>query len=330
LTSSSLTYFTVKKHIAYYESSISSVTSRIEQQLIQLRSEIQSGKREGSVITVSSMNAARGGDEDMWREIRNELKDAGITEENIREHREFIAIWLINAISSGQLVENAVGCAPQGDSQTSGNNSDNPEVESGKDKAFQGDFNLASDTDGERALPDEVDSEDDSDEFLTAAAQKIAEFQRLGREAMEASDYGEAQQVLQKAKVLADLFFGDGSRKAKDCSTLLEEANAPGSSLQRPYALRPPSPPSKASQDPEIAEKQRVGEEMAAKILGTLINAPTVGFLMPQAHGMRPAEWKLIRDVLRADSRAQNDLTHLCDLLEEKIIETTAERDKPA
>jgi hypothetical protein len=69
---------------------------------------------------------------------------------------------------------------------------------------------------------------------------------------------------------------------------------------------------------------------MAAKILGTLINAPTVGFLMPQAHGMRPAEWKLIRDVLRADSRAQNDLTHLCDLLEEKIIETTAERDKPA
>lgn len=48
--------------------------------MIQLRLDIRLGKREGSVITVNSINAAQGGDEDMWREIRSELKDAGITE----------------------------------------------------------------------------------------------------------------------------------------------------------------------------------------------------------------------------------------------------------
>lgn len=99
-------------------------------------------------------------------------------------------------ISSGQLEEKAIGYVPLGDSQISGNNSDNSEVESGKNKTVGGNFNLTSDTDSERALPDEVDSEDDSDEFLTAVAQKIAELQKLGREVVEASDYGEAQQQL--------------------------------------------------------------------------------------------------------------------------------------
>ncbi|PVH68142.1 hypothetical protein DL98DRAFT_376144, partial [Cadophora sp. DSE1049] len=50
--------------------------------------------RNGSVITASSMKAAQGGDESIWREIRRELEDAGITEEMIYEHREFIATWV--------------------------------------------------------------------------------------------------------------------------------------------------------------------------------------------------------------------------------------------
>lgn len=204
---------------------ISSVTSQIEKQLTQLRLEIQSGKREGSVITVNSMKAAQGGDESIWREIKRELEDAGITEEMIYEHREFIATWVINAMNSGQLEEEAVRNVPRGESEILCNNAENPEAESTEDEAKEDSY-PASDIESERALSDEVNSEDGSDEFLKAATQKIAEFQLLGREAMETSDYNKAQHHLQKAKDLAVLLFGVQSRKAQDCCTLLEEVDA--------------------------------------------------------------------------------------------------------
>ena len=201
----------------------SSVTSRIEKQLIQLRSEIQSGKREGSVITVHSMKAAQGGDENIWREISRELEDAGITEEMINEHREFIATWFINAINTGQLEEISDDRPPQGDSEVVDNGSDNSERERDKGKAPEEDPHIASDVESERALSEEVDSEGESDEFLSAAAQKIAEFQRLGREAIESSDHLEAERQLLKARDLAILLFGDNSRKAVDSNSILEE-----------------------------------------------------------------------------------------------------------
>jgi hypothetical protein len=69
-----------------------------KQQLIQLKNDIQSGKREGSVITISSMKAAQGGDENIWREISRDLEDAGVTHDMISEHRGFITTWVINAL----------------------------------------------------------------------------------------------------------------------------------------------------------------------------------------------------------------------------------------
>jgi hypothetical protein len=66
---------------------------------------------------------------------------------------------------------------------------------------------------------------DGSDEFLSGAAQKIAEFQRLGREAMESLNYMEARQHLIKARDLATLLFGNESKKAKESNSILAEVN---------------------------------------------------------------------------------------------------------
>jgi hypothetical protein len=198
------------------------VTSRIEKQLVQLRAEIQSGKREGSVITVSSMKAAQEGDENIWREISRELEDAGITEEMINEHREFITTWVINAIKSGQLEEKLVSNVPQRESEILGNKSDNSEKFS-KNNDVEGSPYPASDVESERSLPDEVDSEDGSDEFLSLAAEKIARSQRLGREAMESSDDKEAEQQALRAGDVAFLLSGDDSKKAKEADVALAE-----------------------------------------------------------------------------------------------------------
>ncbi|TAQ83699.1 hypothetical protein B7494_g7973 [Chlorociboria aeruginascens] len=65
-------------------------------------------------------------------------------------------------------------------------------------------------------------------------------------------------------------------------------------------------------------QKQREGEATAAKILGSYISAPTVHFLMPQAYQMRPVEWQVIKDILATDQKAQQDLQHLSQLLEQR------------
>jgi len=72
---------------------------------------------------------------------------------------------------------------------------------------------------------------------------------------------------------------------------------------------------SKGQSQAQIAAQQRDGEEIARRILGDLAQAPTIGFLMPQAFQMRPLEWEVIRGILERDDRARTDLTHLSQVL---------------
>ncbi|KAM3066956.1 Transcription factor bye1 [Clarireedia jacksonii] len=68
----------------------------------------------------------------------------------------------------------------------------------------------------------------------------------------------------------------------------------------------------------EQRQKDRLqsdGEAVAVRILGSYANAPTISFLMPQAHKMRPVEWETIRSILERDPKAQEDLQHLSEVL---------------
>jgi len=87
-------------------------------------------------------------------------------------------------------------------------------------------------------------------------------------------------------------------------------------------AVQPPQP--HLSQD-DLARRQqqeqaqRQGEDTAKRILGEYVNAPTVGFLMPQAFQMRSLEWDVIRGILESDERARQDLQHLSQVLEVRM-----------
>ncbi len=72
----------------------------------------------------------------------------------------------------------------------------------------------------------------------------------------------------------------------------------------------------KQQEDTQQYEAQRKGEETAREILGPYVQAPTVGFLMPQAYQMRPVEWHVIKGILEEDERSRNDLQHLSQVLE--------------
>jgi hypothetical protein len=71
-------------------------------------------------------------------------------------------------------------------------------------------------------------------------------------------------------------------------------------------------------------DAQRRGEATALEILGPLFHAPTMSFLLPQAHLMHPQEWRVIREIFEADVRAQGDLQHLSTILEQRNRATTA------
>lgn len=81
--------------------------ARVEKLLQQLLLEHQSGIRDGSVITVDSLESAEGGNDEAWRQIGRELEDVGITPDMIREHRHYIASWISNALRTGQFNDSA-------------------------------------------------------------------------------------------------------------------------------------------------------------------------------------------------------------------------------
>jgi hypothetical protein len=91
-----------------------------------------------------------------------------------------------------------------------------------------------------------------------------------------------------------------------------------------------PSPyPQQPSQDDLKRQRdyaQHQGEQVAARILGPHIQAPTMRFILPQAYQMRELEWQVIKGILETDERSQQDLQHLSQVLDRKMKEEDVAR----
>jgi hypothetical protein len=87
-----------------------------------------------------------------------------------------------------------------------------------------------------------------------------------------------------------------------------------------------PTPSQSQPTPDQLAETQRRqrldaqtrGEAVAHQVLGPLISAPTVSFLMPQAWQMQPNEWNIIKEIFEHNPKTQEDLQLLSKLLEER------------
>ncbi|KAF7361267.1 ANK-REP-REGION domain-containing protein [Mycena sanguinolenta] len=85
---------------------LSASIPRLEKRLVKLVTEVQSGMREKSVVSVSDI-AATIDSPQVWGDLRRELDDVGISPVVAEERREFIISWLKDAAAAGMLDENA-------------------------------------------------------------------------------------------------------------------------------------------------------------------------------------------------------------------------------
>ncbi|KAH7130006.1 transcription factor S-II, central domain-containing protein [Dactylonectria estremocensis] len=90
-----------------------------------------------------------------------------------------------------------------------------------------------------------------------------------------------------------------------------------------PVVAAPPVPPVPTVTPGQMSEAQKysaqqAGQAMAQEVLGPLVNAPTVQFLIPQAYQMSRNEWEVIKRIFVRDPRAKEDLQHLGVLLEKE------------
>lgn len=82
-----------------------SSTRRLEQKLDKLITEIRAGKRQGSVISTQSLESLSTDEKSLWRELRHEMEDVGISTAVIMDRKEFIIEWFKTAIAEGGLDE---------------------------------------------------------------------------------------------------------------------------------------------------------------------------------------------------------------------------------
>ncbi|KAH8816014.1 SPOC domain-containing protein [Xylogone sp. PMI_703] len=146
------------------------------------------------------------------------------------------------------------------------------------------------------------------------------------------------------ALIIRNEYHPEGSKSSDGTPVMGHPQRQMSISSQGPYmspinqqgAFQPPPPGSQNQQTPSQGfnnndsmhryqqeeqrrtQQQREGEAVAAKILGPLITAPTVHFLLPQAYQMRPVEWQVIKDIFEREPKAQQDLAYLSQLLENK------------
>lgn len=73
--------------------------------LQKLIDEIRAGKREGSVLSLLTVDSSSPSQKSDWRMLRRELQDVGITVELFNQHKHLILQTLQDAITSGALEE---------------------------------------------------------------------------------------------------------------------------------------------------------------------------------------------------------------------------------
>jgi len=72
--------------------------ARLEQKLDEIRKEFRSGLRTDSIVSSASL-----GEKEAWRQLRRELREAGIPKHVIKEKRALIVSWFQEAMASGDF-----------------------------------------------------------------------------------------------------------------------------------------------------------------------------------------------------------------------------------
>jgi hypothetical protein len=77
--------------------------ARIEALLRGFLEDHKAERHEASILSLDTVLSIQQGDDDVWNDLKNELENAGITEDQITENKQFITEWIVNAIQSGGL-----------------------------------------------------------------------------------------------------------------------------------------------------------------------------------------------------------------------------------
>lgn len=77
--------------------------ARIEALLRGFLEDHKAERHEGSILSLDTVLSIQQGNDDVWNDLKNELGNAGITEDQITENKQFITEWIVNAIQSGGL-----------------------------------------------------------------------------------------------------------------------------------------------------------------------------------------------------------------------------------
>jgi hypothetical protein len=81
----------------------------VEKRLHKLLLEFQQGGREGSIASLKTDDSLSKEERIAWRSVRKALEDVGITPSAFESNKEFIIVFLRNAIGEGLLLENKSG-----------------------------------------------------------------------------------------------------------------------------------------------------------------------------------------------------------------------------
>lgn len=84
---------------------ISTSQSSVEDKLVNFMEEFRQGKREGSAISLQTVDSLSADDRVVWRTIRKEFEEIGITLAAFEANREFIFGWFNRAVESGAFEE---------------------------------------------------------------------------------------------------------------------------------------------------------------------------------------------------------------------------------
>jgi len=86
--------------------------ANVEKKLNDFLQEFKEGKREGSVISIQTTDTLSMNDKQLWRTIRKELEDIGITVVAFDANKNFIFQWFVNAIANGAFEERSFDDPP--------------------------------------------------------------------------------------------------------------------------------------------------------------------------------------------------------------------------
>ncbi|KAK3897205.1 potassium channel AKT1 [Staphylotrichum tortipilum] len=89
---------------AWNSAMVNSSTARIDKLLTKLVAEVQAGLREGSVVTQPDV-AETIDSPDVWKELRRDLEDVGISAVIVEENKNYILTWMKQAFQDGSLDE---------------------------------------------------------------------------------------------------------------------------------------------------------------------------------------------------------------------------------